>query len=83
MRSAVRLGILMLVTTAGLALRLYRAVWQGAWYDEAFSMHISNLPFHEMVPSLVADFVHPPLHYFFLHEVFAAAGFGDLQARLV
>jgi 4-amino-4-deoxy-L-arabinose transferase-like glycosyltransferase len=79
----VTLGVLLLVTVVGLALRLYRVVWQGAWYDEAFYMSISNSSFHDMMAKLVADFVQPPFHSYILHAVFQIAGFGDLQARLI
>jgi 4-amino-4-deoxy-L-arabinose transferase-like glycosyltransferase len=83
MRSAVSLGILFLVTAAGLALRMYRLVWQGAWYDEAYSMTLANLSLHDMPAKLILEPGHPPLYSFVLHAVFQVAGFGDMQARLV
>lgn len=75
--------ILLLILVAGLALRLFRLNYQGVWYDEAFSLTVSNLSFGDMNAKLIADFVHPPLHYYILHGVFSGLGFGDFQARLV
>jgi mannosyltransferase len=74
---------LLVILLAGLGLRLYRLTWQGVWDNEAFSLTVSHLPFHEMTAKIVKDVVHPPLHYYFLHVVFREFGFGDFQARLV
>src|SRR5438270_10225819 len=75
--------ILLVILTAGLGLRLFRLGFQSAWYDEAGSLLTSNLPFGAMTAELVADFVHPPLHYYLVHGVFRTLGFGGVQARLV
>jgi len=74
---------LLVILLAGLGLRLYRLTWQGVWDNEAFSLTVSHLPFHEMTARIVKDVVHPPLHYYLLHVVFREFGFGDFQARLV
>jgi 4-amino-4-deoxy-L-arabinose transferase-like glycosyltransferase len=74
---------LLVILLAGLGLRLYRLTWQGVWDNEAFSLTVSHLPFHEMTAKIVKDIVHPPLHYYLLHGVFRAFGLGDFQARLV
>src|ERR1035437_7035285 len=74
---------LLVILLAGLGLRLYRLTWQSVWDNEAFSLTVSHLPSHEMTAKIVKDIVHPPLHYYLLHGVFRAFGFGDLQARLV
>jgi mannosyltransferase len=74
---------LLVILLVGLGLRLYRLTWQGVWDNEAFSLTVSHLPFHEMTAKIVKDVVHPPLHYYVLHGVFREFGFGDFQARLV
>jgi 4-amino-4-deoxy-L-arabinose transferase-like glycosyltransferase len=74
---------LLVILLAGLGMRLYRLTWQGVWDNEAFSLTVSHLPFHEMTAKIVKDIVHPPLHYYLLHVVFREFGFGDFQARLV
>ena len=74
---------LVVIFLAALGLRLYRLTWQSVWDNEAFSLTVSRLPFHEMTAKIVKDIVHPPLHYYFLHGVFRELGFGDFQARLV
>lgn len=74
---------LLVILLAGLGLRLYRLTWQSVWDNEAFSLTVSHLPFHEMTAKIVKDIVHPPLHYYLLHGVFREFGFGDFQARLV
>lgn len=67
----------------GLALRLYRLNWESVSHDEAFSMAATRLPVGGMIEELVADFVHPPLHYFVLRGWLDLTGYGVLQARLL
>ena len=66
-----------------LALRTAYISHESAGFDESFSMTVSRLPPHEMFGQLVADFVHPPLHYLVLRGWFWIFGFGLLQARLL
>jgi mannosyltransferase len=67
----------------GLVLRMFRIDSQSVWTDEAFSLGVSRMPLHELTHRLVADFVHPPLHYYLLHAWFELFGFGSFQARLL
>src|SRR5579863_1086623 len=83
LRSLLTTALVLCILLVGLALRLYRVNYQSAWENEAFSLNVSHLPFPEMKAKLVEDFVHPPLHYYLLHEVFREFGFGDYPARLV
>ena len=46
-------------------------------------MTVSRLPFDEMTSALIADFVHPPLHYYVLGLWFEVVGYSAFQARLV
>lgn len=71
------------IVVFGVALRLYRLDHQSVWYDEIFSLTVSQQSFHEMMQYLVKDFVQPPLHYFLLHVWFELVGFGPYQARLL
>jgi 4-amino-4-deoxy-L-arabinose transferase-like glycosyltransferase len=67
----------------GFTLRLAYIGHESVGFDEAFSMTVSRLPLHEMFRQLVADFVHPPLHYLVLRGWFKLFGFGVFQARLL
>jgi len=71
------------VVLLGFALRLYRLDSQSAWYDEVFALSVSRLPFAEMHKALIQDLVHPPLHYYALHEWFRMFGFGVFQGRFL
>jgi 4-amino-4-deoxy-L-arabinose transferase-like glycosyltransferase len=71
------------VVLLGFLLRLYRIDQQSVWYDEIFSLAVSQLPHQEMTQKLVEDIVQPPLHYYLLHILFKLFGFGPLQARLL
>jgi mannosyltransferase len=65
------------------ALRLAYINHESVSGDEAFSMVVSRMPWHEVLPTLIHDYVHPPLHYFVLRGWFALFGFGLFQARLL
>jgi 4-amino-4-deoxy-L-arabinose transferase-like glycosyltransferase len=67
----------------GFALRMYRLDSQSVWYDEVFALSVSRLPFTQMHKALIQDLVHPPLHYYALHEWFRVFGFGVFQGRLL
>lgn len=71
------------VVLLGFALRLYRLDSQSVWYDEVFALSVSRLPFAQMHQALIQDLVHPPLHYYALHEWFRIFGFGVFQGRLL
>src|ERR1044072_1357784 len=51
--------------------------------DEPFTLYSADLPWTEMNRELIADIVHPPLHYYLLHGWFRVFGFSVQQARLV
>jgi len=67
----------------GFALRMFRLDSQSVWYDEVFALSVSRLPFGQMHKALLQDLVHPPLHYYMMHEWFRVFGFGVFQARLM
>ncbi len=67
----------------GFALRIAYINQESVGQDESFSMRVSAWPPREIVRALVADFVHPPLHYFLLHGWFKLFGFGIIQARVL
>ena len=66
-----------------LALRLYRLNYESYWGDEVFAFALVKLPWGGMHAAMVKDVVHPPLHYYLLHEWFQWFGFGTLQGRLL
>jgi hypothetical protein len=68
---------------AGFALRMFRLDSQSIWYDEVFGLSVSRMPFAPMRKALIQDLVHPPLHYYALHEWFQMFGFGVFQGRLL
>jgi len=71
------------VLLLGLILRVYHLNAESISYDESFSMNTCRMPTAEMMGVLIADFVHPPLHYFTLCGWMDVAGFGTMQARLL
>lgn len=63
---------LVLITIAGLALRLYHNTGISLWHDEAFSALLIRYPWSEMMYRIGLD-VHPPMYYIFLrfwHNIF-------------
>ena len=71
------------IVLLGLFLRLYHLDYQSLWDDEVFSLSVCSLPITEMNPILVADVVHPPLHYYVLHVWSKLFGSVPFQARLL
>jgi uncharacterized membrane protein len=67
----------------GFALRMFHLDTQSVWYDEIFAMSVSRFGFAHMHKALIQDLVHPPLHYYALHEWFRVFGFGVFQGRLL
>ena len=51
------------VTLLALFLRTYRLDWQSLWFDEAYTLLITNMDLADSIRALVADGVHPPLYY--------------------
>jgi mannosyltransferase len=72
-----------LMASLAFALRLAFINHESVSGDEAFSMVTSRMPLTRMLPTLIHDYVHPPLHYFVLRGWFAITGFGLFQARLL
>jgi mannosyltransferase len=67
----------------GFVLRMLSINHESVSGDEAFSMSVSRMPLRQMLPTLVQDYVHPPLHYFALRGWFKLFGYGLFQARLL
>ncbi len=72
-----------LIAIFAFALRLLYINHESVSGDEGFSMVVSQMPLQQMLPALIHDYVHPPLHYFALRGWFALFGFGLFQARLL
>lgn len=73
--------ILAAILAAGFLLRLYRLDHQSVWSDEAVSITVSAKPLASLTGLLIQRDRQPPLHSYLLHFVFAAFGYGALQAR--
>ena len=71
------------VVLLGLALRLYKLNQESVGFDEAFSMTACRATLDGMMRTLIADFVHPPLHYFVLRGWMDVFGSGVVQARML
>src|SRR5512142_2330511 len=56
----------LLVVLAALALRLYRSEGRRIWYDEAFSIFLSEQSLDRIIVGTAAD-IQPPLYYVLLH----------------
>ncbi len=65
---------LILISIAGLLVRLYNVTAISLWHDEAFSALLIKYSWGEMVHRIGLD-VHPPMYYFFLR--FWHYAFGD------
>lgn len=50
-------------------------------FDEAVDLRYGTLPIAEMLTTLAARGIHPPLHYFWLHGIVAVAGTTEFAAR--
>jgi uncharacterized membrane protein len=62
------LGIAVLIFVLALALRLYRIDHQSLWLDEAGTLEVSSMTWHQMDPILkLGDNGKPPLYYFLMH----------------
>lgn len=57
---------IVLILLAAFALRVYRLNERPIWYDEAFSVFLSEQPVGEIVRGTAAD-IQPPLYYILLH----------------
>lgn len=66
---------------AGLALRLFRLDHQSLWYDESFAVVLGFAPLGSMLQQLIADFVHPPLHYLMLQAIDLVSDLNSFSAR--
>ncbi len=81
--SPAALLLLAAITLLGFGLRLYHLDAQGVWYDESFTVSHAGKPLGEMMNIVALDAVHPPLHYFLVHEWFEWIGYGSWDARMV
>ena len=65
----------------GLVLRLFRIGKQSFWFDEAYTVLIAKMPLQDELQALLADGVHPPLHYL-LAKVLLVFGDNEIVMRL-
>lgn len=58
------------IISLGLVLRILALTQHDFWFDEAFTYHISKLPFKQILTAVSAD-NNPPLYYILIHFVIA------------
>jgi mannosyltransferase len=75
--------LVILITLAGLVLRLYHLGFKGLWGDEIWTAQVAVLPARQLaaqtVPMMLANFIPGPLYYWLAHG--ALALFGQDQAE--
>jgi uncharacterized membrane protein len=72
---------LLLLMLAGLALRLIYLGGPEFWYDEAFTVLLTRLPFDRMMLATAGD-THPPLYYLLMWVWSRIAGESEFAMRL-
>jgi len=80
--SSLLLISLLLITSLGAALRIYKIGSDSIWLDEAYSIQISHKPLSTIVEETSKD-VHPPLYYFALHYWIKLFGDSEFSSRLL
>ena len=73
---------LLTIFLLGALLRVYHLGAQSLWWDEAWSVWISELAVPQMVQATAQD-VHPPLYYFILHYWMMIFGTSESAVRLL
>ncbi len=70
------------VLLVGAGVRIYGLGAKSLWFDETYSVFISEQPL-EQIPRLLRVYdTHPPLHYFLLHFWMAFFGKGEAAVRV-
>jgi len=67
--------MLSLLSLLGLGLRLYKLTYRDYWDDEVISTFAARPPLNEILYSVMANDVHPPLYHMLLH--IWMGGFGE------
>ena len=73
---------LLLIVTAGAALRIVKLGTESFWLDEAYSVDVAHRSLSGIVQEISRD-VHPPLYYFALHDWIEGFGDSEFSARLL
>jgi 4-amino-4-deoxy-L-arabinose transferase-like glycosyltransferase len=81
-KSRLLLMALLLIITAGAALRVIKLGAESFWLDEAYSVNVAHLSLSGIVQEISRD-VHPPLYYFALHYWIDLFGDSEFSARLL
>ncbi len=75
--------LLLVIVLVGFFFRVYRLGAQSIWYDEAWSVWMSQMSVPEMLRSTAALDIHPPLYFFILHYWVILFGTSELAARFL
>lgn len=73
-------GIPVWILLTCMALRVWGLSAQSLWWDEAYSVHLAQMPVSATIRTTAAD-IHPPLYYVLLHGWGALAGWSELSVR--
>lgn len=81
---SIKYAPLLLIVAFGTVLRIFDLLSKSLWYDEVFSVGVSdpNNSLSEVFYKTVED-VHPPLYQILLWLVFQVFGYGEWEARLL
>jgi len=74
-------GIVAALCGLAFAVRVWALGGAALSFDEAVDLRYGTLPIAEMLSTLAARGIHPPLHYFWLHGIMAVAGTTEFAAR--
>lgn len=79
-----RFAVCLLVTaiTFYIGLRLWHLGTYPLWFDEVFSVNMAKLGWKQMLATVLADRIHPPLYYLMLKLWTGAFGFSVLSLRM-
>ncbi len=69
------------VIAAGLVLRVVGLTAKSLWFDETFSIFLSNRPIERVFSLLLVNEPHPPLHFLLLHLTTALFGASEATVR--
>lgn len=74
-------GIVVALCGVAFAVRVWALGSAALSFDEAVDLRYGTLSIAEMLTTLAARSIHPPLHYFGLHGILAVAGTTEFAAR--
>jgi mannosyltransferase len=74
--------VLLLILLLGLFVRIYFISGQSLWFDEGYSVRMSQLSPREIISKTASADYHPPLYYIVLHYWVSLFGTSEFSVRL-